>query len=128
MENIQNYLIFLVIAFSSGLAIGAGIVWLYARARIKTEMQLEDKFKVLASDTLNATNESFLQLAATRFETSEKETSATLEQKVIAIDETVKPVKDLIQTMNEHLRALEVKREVAYGELMQIANLSMRGT
>ena len=41
MENMQNYLIFLVIAFSSGLAIGAGIVWLYARARVKTEMQLE---------------------------------------------------------------------------------------
>ena len=88
----------------------------------------KDKFKVLASDTLNATNDRFLQLAATRFKASEQETSATLEKKVVAIDETVKPMKESLQKVSDHLHALEVERKVAYGELMKVADLSMRGT
>jgi DNA recombination protein RmuC len=95
---------------------------------LKLRPNYEDKFKSPASDTLNATNDRFLQLAGAHFKISEQETSATLEQKVAAIGEIVNPMKDPLQKVSEHLHALEVKREVAYGEQTKIADLSMRGT
>jgi DNA recombination protein RmuC len=119
----QNPLLLLV-SFFGGLLIGAGLVWLVARARFRSESGWADNFKALASDTLRANAEAFLQLAETRLKQSEQAAAAVLDRKTTAFDEMVKPVKESLQKMDAHLQALEVKREGAYRELTEIVKQS----
>ncbi len=114
----------LVVTFISGLVIGGGLVWLLARARFRTEAQLADNFKALAADTLRQNHEAFLQLAESRLKQSEQAATATLDKKTVAIDEMVKPVKESLQRMDAQLQALEVKREGAYRELVEMVKVS----
>jgi DNA recombination protein RmuC len=117
-------LIYLLIAFVTGTVIGGGAVWLFARARINSDAQLGNAFEAIAARVLHSSNERFLQLAKTRLEQSEQAAAATLDKKSTAIDEMVKPVKESLQKMGEHLQALEVKREGAYRELLEVVNAS----
>ncbi len=119
----QNILTFLI-PFLSGLVIGGGLVWLVARARLRSEQGLGDHFKALAADTLRANSEAFLHLAETRLKQSEQAAASTLDKKATAFDELVKPVKESLQKMDAQLQALEVKREGAYRELSEMVKLS----
>lgn len=114
----------LVLTFLCGLFIGGGVTWFAARTRGTTEAQLADKFKALAADTLRQNNETFLHLAESRLKQSEQSAAATLDKKTVAIDEMVKPVKESLQKMDAHLQALEVKREGAYRELLEMVQAS----
>src|ERR1700733_12157529 len=120
MENLG----LIIIAFVIGLACGGGIPWLIARARMASEGQLGNAFEAIAAKTLRDNAESFLQLAEMRLKQSEQAAAATLDKKSIAIDEMVKPVKESLQKMGEHLQALEVKREGAYRELLEVVQAS----
>jgi len=113
-----------VLSFSGGLVLGGGIVWIIARARFMSEAQVADKFKALAADTLRQNNETFLQLAESRLKQSEQAAATTLEKKTTAVDELIKPVKESLQKMGEHLQALEVKREGAYSEVLGAIKMS----
>jgi len=104
--------------------IGGGCVWVIARVRFRTEAQLADNFKALAADTLRQNNETFLHLAESRLKQSEQAATATLDKKVTAIDELVKPVKESLQRMDTQLKDLEVKREGAYRELVEMVKVS----
>src|SRR5476651_1170372 len=115
----QNMLV-LTLVFLAGLMIGGGLAWLLARARLMADAQWTDRFKALAADTLRQNNESFLHLAESRLKQSEQAATATLDKKTTAIDEMVKPVKESLQKMDAQLQALEVKREGAYRELMEM--------
>jgi len=110
-----------LLAFIAGLAIGGGAMWAFART---SQQGWTDKFKAIAADSLRQSNESFLQLAESRLKQSEQAAAATLDKKTTAIDEMVKPVKETLQKMGEHLQALEVKREGAYRELLETVQAS----
>jgi DNA recombination protein RmuC len=116
----------LFIVFLSGLVIGGGLMWLVARARYSSEAGWTDKFKALAADTLRANNEAFLQMAEGRLKQSEQVAAATLDKKTVAVDEMVKPVKETLQKMDAQLQALEVKREGAYRELLEVTRLTQQ--
>ena len=118
-ESLQTALI-----FASGLVLGAGGAWVALRARLGGDEALADKFKALAADTLNANNQAFLHLAETRLKQSEMAAAATLDKKSIAIDEVIKPVKETLARMDVQLQALEVKREGAYRELIEMVTQS----
>jgi len=120
MENV----IALAFAFLSGLAVGGALTWAILRVQMPTETHLGDKFEALAAKILHSSNERFLQLAETRLKQSEQAAAATLDKKTTAIDEMVKPVKESLQKMGEHLQALEVKREGAYRELLEVVQAS----
>lgn len=112
------------VPFLIGIAFGSGAMWLALRGRSSNETQLANTFKALAADTLRANNESFLHLAQTRMKQSEEVALATLDKKSTAIDEVLKPVKESLQRMDMQLQALEVKREGAYSELLQMVKAS----
>src|ERR1700733_8424527 len=114
----------LVLAFLAGLVLGGGIVWLIARGRMASDAHLGNAFEAIAAKTLRDNAESFLQLAETRLKQSEQAAAATLDKKTTAIDEMVKPVKESLQKMGEHLQAMEVKREGAYRELLEVVQAS----
>ncbi|MCL2474485.1 MAG: DNA recombination protein RmuC, partial [Alphaproteobacteria bacterium] len=85
---------------------------------------MEDKFKSLASDVLEKSQQSFLSLAETKLKQTEISNAAALDKKVTAIDELVKPVKETLTKMDKQLQELEVKRHGAYKELMQAVSIS----
>lgn len=114
----------IIVAFVGGLVLGAGGTWLFLRARISSEANLGNEFQALAAKALNANNEAFLHLAETRLKQSEQVAAAELDKKTTAIDELVKPVKESLQKMGEHLQAMEVKREGAYRELLEVVQAS----
>jgi DNA recombination protein RmuC len=114
----------LFIVFFFGAALGAGAAWLLARARMPSETHLGNAFEALAAKTLRTNAESFLQLAESRLKQSEQAAAATLDKKSVAIDEMVKPVKESLQKMDAQLQALEVKREGAYRELLEVVQAS----
>ncbi len=111
-------------AFLLGLLLGGGAVWLLMRARLNSDVQLADKFKSIASETLRQSHESFLQLAEGRLKQSEISAAATLDKKSVAIEELIKPVKETLGKMDTQLKELEVTRHGAYKELMQAVTLS----
>lgn len=114
----------LLLTFVAGTLLGGGAIWFVTRAGLKSEAQLADHFRALAADTLRQNNESFLQLAESRLKQSEQAATATLDKKAVAIDELVKPVKESLQRMDAQLQALEVKREGAYHEVMEMVKAS----
>jgi len=115
---------YLIMALFFGLIIGGCGVWVFTRAKIGTETQLGEKFRVIAAESLRQSHESFLQLAESRLKQSEVSAAATLDKKSTAIDELMKPVKETLGKMDAHIQALEVKREGAYMELMKAVTVS----
>lgn len=114
----------MIITFLSGFALGSGALWLLMKSRLQSDSHMADHFKALAADTLRQNNESFLQLAESRLKQSEQTSQVTLERKALAIDELVKPVKESLVRMDAQLQALEVKREGAYTEVMEMVKAS----
>ncbi len=78
----------------------------------------------LAARALNANAETFLQLAETRLKQSEQSAAAVLDKKTVAVEEMIKPVKESLQKMDAQMQALEVRREGAYRELLEVVKLS----
>ncbi|MCL2505713.1 MAG: DNA recombination protein RmuC [Alphaproteobacteria bacterium] len=113
-----------IISFISGLLLGIAIAVFFYRIRLKELSQMEDKFKSLASDVLEKSQQSFLSLAETKLKQTEISNAAALDKKVTAIDELVKPVKETLTKMDKQLQELEVKRHGAYKELMQAVSIS----
>ena len=112
------------ITFLSGLVIGGGLMWLVARARYQSEDGWTEKFKALAADSMRANNAAFLDLAESRLKQSEQAAASTLDKKTVAVEEMIKPVKESLQKMDAQMQALEVRREGAYRELLEVVKLS----
>jgi DNA recombination protein RmuC len=114
----------ILLSFLIGLTVGGVFAWFIARGQSSSDAQLGHTFAAIAAKTLRDNAESFLQLAETRLKQSEQVAAATLDKKSTAIDEMVKPVKESLQKMGEHLQALEIKREGAYREMMEVVQAS----
>ena len=146
------YIIMLLV----GLALGAVTVWLILRAQIAVldakgsqletallderrqsqekvaflddaQQKLSDTFKALASDTLQNSNKSFLELAKTQLERFQEAAKGDLEKRQTAIDELVKPVKESLVKVDTKLQEIEKVRIEAYTGLSEQVK-SMRET
>ena len=113
-----------IMFFILGLVLGIAIAVFFYRTRLKELNQMEDKFKSLAYDVLEKSQQSFLSLAETKLKQTEISNTAALDKKVTAIDELVKPVKETLTKMDQQLKELEVARHGAYKELMQAVSIS----
>jgi DNA recombination protein RmuC len=117
-----------------GLALGAAIAWMLARARagaetaaLRTELgheraltaekvdvlerverEFADRFDALAADALRKNNQSFLELASGR-----------LGQKEQAVEQLVKPIEESLKKVSAEVQALEKARREDYGSLAQ---------
>jgi len=86
--------------------------------------RMNDSFKALAADALNANNQAFLDLAKTAFGSAQKETSGELAQHKTAVEALVQPIKDSLEKVDHHITEMEKDRAGAYaGLLTQVRNL-----
>lgn len=93
------------------LFIIALVATILARAKLKAEIDnrahLADQFKSLSNEALNATNETFLNIAQERFKSWEAMNKGDLEKRTTAISEIVKPMKQQLETLGGAVNELK---------------------
>ena len=117
-----------LLALLIGLALGAAVAVLLVRSRYAGKLaklalleeaqdSLATTMKALASDALATNNEAFLALAKSQLQQLEQNTTHELEQRKLAVEHLVAPIKESLQKFDGKLQALEVERKGAYSEL-----------
>lgn len=99
----------LLLAFATGLALGAMLVWLGVRSgKIGATTASAETFKALAADAVRGNNESFLALAGEHLGRREQ-----------AIDALVQPLRESLQRYEKQIKEMEESRQRGEGGLSQ---------
>lgn len=81
------------------------------RAKLKAveeaRKEMADHFKVLSAEALNATNETFMQIAQERFKSWEQANKGDLEKRQSAIQDIVTPVQKQLETLGGAVEQLK---------------------
>jgi DNA recombination protein RmuC len=80
--------------------------------------ELSSQFKALASEALSANNQSFLELAQENLKSFGETAKGDLAQRQTAFEELVKPVRDTLEKLGEHVQKSDKDREGAYHALL----------
>jgi DNA recombination protein RmuC len=89
------------------------------------QARLSDTFKIISSETLRVSGQSFLDLARGTFEKLHDGAKGDLEKRQHSIDELVKPLRESLLRMDERIREIEAARTMAYASLSeQVQSLS----
>jgi DNA recombination protein RmuC len=83
------------------------------------ESKLSDTFQALAAQALQQSSQGFLTLASEKLGAMRDQATVDLEARQRAIEGVVKPVKESIDKVDQHIRALEKERGQAYGALSE---------
>lgn len=86
----------------------------YVRGAEDAQRKLEEMFKALAGDVLQANQKQFLENATAHFEKAQKQIGGHLGERHVQLEEMLKPFREQIVKQQEILQTLEVKREKAY--------------
>lgn len=85
----------------------------------QTQERLTESFRSLSSEALQQNMSSFLELAATRFDKLQMQSSHDLQMRQQAIDELIKPLHTCLQNVDQKVVELERNRLVAYTGLSE---------
>ena len=91
----------------------------FARGSEEARKKLEEMFKALASDVLQANQKQFLETASAHFEKAQKQIGGHLGERHTQLEEMLKPFREQISEQQKSLKDLEVKREKAYTSIEQ---------
>ena len=91
----------------------------FARGSEEARKKLEEMFKALATDVLQANQKQFLESASAHFEKAQKQIGGHLGERHTQLEEMLKPFREQISLQQESLKNLEVKREKAYTSIEQ---------
>jgi len=83
----------------------------------QNQQQLQQAFKALSAEALNANNRSFLDLAQTKMEQFQSEAKGDLNNRQLAIDQLVKPLQEALTKVDIRIGQLEQVRTGAYARL-----------
>jgi DNA recombination protein RmuC len=87
---------------------------------LRTEQErLVEQFTALSADALRHNNEAFLTLADERFKAAQQAQAGELEQRKVAVETLVAPLKDTLGKVEGQLRELETARVAAYTSLTE---------
>ena len=81
--------------------------------------RLADAFKALSADALRSNNQQFLDLANVTLEKFQETAKGDLEQRHLAIDQLVKPLRESLDKVDNKIGELEKTRAGAYSELRE---------
>ena len=109
----------LLLAVLAGAALGALATWLALRGVAAERARARDAFAALSAEALRRNNESFLQLAETRFGELHRAGAGDLEARRKAVDDLVAPIRDSLQRVDGKLREVELARTGAYAALLE---------
>lgn len=79
--------------------------------------KLEESFKALSADALQASQEAFMRLAGATFEKLQAQTDGKLEQREQAVKALVEPISKSLDGVRSKIDELEKSRAEAYGSL-----------
>ncbi|MBS3934714.1 MAG: DNA recombination protein RmuC [Sulfuritalea sp.] len=102
----------LLIAFSAGLLLGAGLMWLARGA-------LANAFRALSAEALQRNNQAFLDLAKTALERQQSVSQNELEKRQQAIGELVMPIRSTLEKFEQQVQGVEKARIDAYATLFE---------
>jgi DNA recombination protein RmuC len=85
----------------------------------QSEQRLEDSFAALSAEALRRNNESFLALARTHLHAATESTRHELDTKHRSVEELVRPLREVVERVSDHLREAEQARREAQGSLAQ---------
>nr|MBF0220953.1 DNA recombination protein RmuC [Desulfobulbaceae bacterium] len=95
----------------------------------KSQEELKNSFKSLASDIQTSNTRSFLSLAKEALSTLHQKNSVELSKQATSIQELFKPVQKSLTNVDAQIRQVEIDRVSAHASLTeQIKNLSMTQT
>jgi len=83
------------------------------------EARFTDTFKALSSDSLKLSQQQFLHLAKSAFQTEQKQARGELEKREQAVAHLVKPVAESLDKMQGRIGEIEKAREGAYATLRE---------
>jgi DNA recombination protein RmuC len=86
----------------------------FVRGAEDARKKLEEMFKALAADVLQANQKQFIESATAHFEKAQKQIGGHLGERHVQLEEMLKPFREQIVKQQEILQQLEVKREKAY--------------
>lgn len=85
----------------------------------QSQEKLSESFKALSADALKNSNQSFLDLAAAKFEKLQESARGDLRMKEKAIDELIKPLKESLTRVDTKIGEMEKVRLTAYAGLTE---------
>ncbi|WP_169334338.1 DNA recombination protein RmuC [Rubritalea marina] len=85
----------------------------------KAEAKFSDTFKALSQDALKASQEQFLQLAKTSFQSQHQSAKQDMEKRVEAVEGMVKPINASLEKAQQQVADIEKAREGAYTALRE---------
>jgi DNA recombination protein RmuC len=115
---------------AAGALLAALVGWLLARharrvrgeaeaARATSEATLREAFQSLSLEVLHKSSQTFLDQARASLGELQRGASADLEQRQLAIDGLVAPIRDSLTQMGEKLQSIEKERHGHYSSLTQ---------
>ncbi len=93
----------------------------------QNQQQLQQSFKALSAEALNANNRSFLDLAQTKMEQFQSEAKGDLNNRQLAIDQLVKPLQEALSKVDLRIGQLEQVRTGAYARLDEQLKTMLEG-
>lgn len=91
-----------------GFMTGGAVVYVFMRHRSSAlSADMENQFKVTAQEAMKSAQESFLELAAAKFESAQKDSAHDLNTRQKAIDEMVKPVHENLKALSSALEQVK---------------------
>lgn len=82
-------------------------------------VKMEGAFKALSSECLKSNNQQFLDLAKVTLDKYQVYAKGELEQRSQAVENTVAPLKEILERYDHQVKAMEMARQQAYGSLSQ---------
>jgi DNA recombination protein RmuC len=84
----------------------------------EAKQELADAFKALSADALRTNNTSFLELAQSTLERFQTQAKDDLDQRRVAVEHLVAPIKESLARVDGQIQHLEKARSEAYGALL----------
>jgi len=85
----------------------------------RAQAELTERFQLLSQEALERTSTRLLQLTDERLASAEKQTTAQLDQRRIAVETLVKPLSDSLDQVRVQITEVEKARLGAYSELRE---------
>jgi DNA recombination protein RmuC len=83
------------------------------------QAKLADAFRSLASESLRANNQSFMDLAKSQFEQIQQAARGELEKRQLSIQQLVEPVRESLEKVQARIGEVEKERVGAYSQLLE---------